>query len=250
MAMARCAISTLHLPRASFLDEFRLHSKKTGQFTCHTISLVIMSPIQHVPKHKSPSTLARDAARSKQHQERLQASKATAAVHQPPSSASQAGPSIGFSSELPASSSSISVAITPSRRLFLPRIAAKRARLTKARSEAVNPPLLVASTSSPAFSAPVMAWSPDLSPTKHPVTSSTSGMRSESNQALAHVPTSSRNLFSPPDPAAPSHLSSSSGQPTRPTAAPPDSLSAPTGRPSFKSILPGWRGILSTEGKR
>ena len=129
-AMARCAISTLHLPRTSFLDEFRLLSKKSGQFMCTTVTMVVMTPIQRAPKHKSPSTLARDAARSKKHKERLQSNNVAASA---PSSASQAGSSIGFSSELPAPSSPISALSVPSGSPILPPIAAKRARLTLAR---------------------------------------------------------------------------------------------------------------------
>jgi len=250
LAMARCAISTLHLPRTSFLDEFRLLSKKSGQFMCTTVTMVIMTPDHCAPKHKSPSTLARDAARSKKHKERLQSNNAAAAVHQPRPSAPRARRSIGFSSELPAPSSPISALSVPSGSPILPPIAAKRARLTLARSEAVNPPLLVASTSSHASSAPVSSWSPNLDSTKQPATSSTSGMRSESIQAPSSVPSSSRNLFAPPAPATPSLLSSSSGQPSRPTAAPPDTSSAPTERSPYKSILTGWRGILSMAGRR
>ena len=139
LAMARCAISTLHLPRTSFLDEFRLLSKKSGQFMCTTVTMVIMTPDHCAPKHKSPSTLARDAARSKKHKERLQFNNAAAAVHQPRPSAPRASRSIGFSSELPAPSSSISALSVPSGSPILPPIAAKRARLTLARSEAQSP---------------------------------------------------------------------------------------------------------------
>ena len=104
-------------------------------------------------------------------------------VHQP-----RARRSIGFSSELPAPSSPISALSVPSGSPILPPIAAKRARLTLARSEAVNPPLLAPSSSSPASVALDRPMSLNSTPTKETMTFSTSGTRSGSIQAPAVVP--------------------------------------------------------------
>jgi len=245
LAMARCAISTLHLPRTSFLDEFRLLSKKSGQFMCTTVTMVIMTPDHCAPKHKSPSTLARDAARSKKHKERLQSNNAAAAVHQPRPSAPRARRSIGFSSELPAPSSPISALSVPSGSPILPPIAAKRARLTLARSEAVNPPLLAPSSSSPASVALDRPMSLNSTPTKETMTFSTSGTRSGSIQAPAVVPTYSTIVSSSSAPATPPRLPSSSGRLLRPTAAPPDSLSGSVDR-SPSSFWKGLKAAIAT----
>jgi len=234
-AMARCAISTLHLPRTSFLDEFRF--QKSGQFMCTTVTMVIMTPDHCAPKHKSPSTLARDAARSKKHKERLQSNNAAAAVHQPRPSAPRARRSIGFSSELPAPSSPISALSVPSGSPILPPIAAKRARLTLARSEAVNPPLLAPSSSSPASVALDRPMSLNSTPTKETMTFSTSA-RSGSIQAPAVVPTYSTIVSS-------SSAPSSSGRLLRPTAAPPDSLSGSVDR-SPSSFWKGLKAAIAT----
>src|SRR3954463_10333437 len=64
LAIGRCAISSLGLSRNSTVADFRFHSRKTGQFITTTITVELVSSIERVEKHKSPSTIRRDAARA------------------------------------------------------------------------------------------------------------------------------------------------------------------------------------------
>ena len=252
-AIVRSIIDSLHLSRFSSLEDFQLQSKKSGNKFVSTITVQLSHDIRCAEKRKSPSTRARDVARAQQFKERKQKPPNSAAQNSQRnliSSRSEASGSIGQSSELHASSSSISAPSGPPSVSIQRPLLAKRARTLSTRVEAVNPPLLAPSSSSPASMALDRPMSLNSSPTKELMTDSTSGTRSGSIQAPAVVPTYSTIVSSSPAPATPSPLVSSSGQPSRPTAAPPDSSSAPANRSPFKSLFKSFRAALSVEEGR
>lgn len=245
LAISRCAISSLGLSRNSTVADFRFHSRKTGDFITTTITVELVSAIERAEKHKSPSTLRRDAARAQQYQQRRQSSRAVHQAAHHVSSQSQVSSSIGESKELPASSSSISAPSGPPSVSIQRPLLAKRARTLSTRVEAVNPPLLAPSSSSPASMALERPMSLNSSPTKETMTDTTSGTRSGSIQAPAVVPTYSTIVSSSSAPATPPRLPSSSGRLLRPTAAPPDSSSAPVDR-SPSSFWKGLKAAIAT----
>ena len=244
-AIAKCINTSLGLSRFSSLVGFRLQFAKTGDKDILSVNVDLHLPPQCAPKHKSPSTRARDAARSQKRKDRLHSSN-VAAVNQPkPSSTTQAGSSIGQSSELPAPSSSFSAVPNASGASKAGHVAAISARSMPARHEAVNPPLLAPSSSSPAPMALVSPQSANSSPTKEQKSQPTSGTRFELIQAPAQVPVPTRSLSSSSDPATPPRLPPSSGRPPRPTAPPPDPSSSPVERPQ-SSFWRGLRAAVST----
>jgi hypothetical protein len=190
LAISRCAISSLGLSRNSTVADFRFHSRKTGDFITTTITVELVSAIERAEKHKSPSTLRRDAARAQQYQQRRQSSRAVHQAAHHVSSQSQVSSSIGESKELPASSSSISAPSGPPSVSIQRPLLAKRARTLSTRVEAVNPPLLAPSSSSPASMALERPMSLNSSPTKETMTDTTSvRVLALSRRLLSYRPT-------------------------------------------------------------